>query len=258
MPSLFRQLILIGGLCLLSACGGTSGDSTAPGGSGGGTVDPTGIWGGTYSIGGSSGSTGVLAVIQQGGAAFFYDQNGVVYVLPEFSGSTNLSGTLTAIAPAGITLSNGESTETFMLTATVSASSITGTFTNNSETGTFTLTPLNVFSGNPAIVPGNWQGFYVGSGSAAVDLTVQQAGTFVGNDANGCNLSGTLTPVTGQDLFTASVDSTGGASCAGQLSGLAFESNQDLSGLFGGTTGTYYYVGVSNAKGAFVAELKVQ
>jgi hypothetical protein len=42
------------------------------------------------------------------------------------------------------------------------------------------------------------------------------------------------------------------------LTGLAFESNADASGLFGGTTGTYYYVGVSNASGAFIAELKVQ
>jgi hypothetical protein len=40
------------------------------------------------------------------------------------------------------------------------------------------------------------------------------------------------------------------------LTGLAFESNNDYGGLFGGTTGTYYYAGVSNTNGAFIAELK--
>jgi hypothetical protein len=253
MPSLLRRLLLISGVCLLSACGGGGTTGVATGGDGpSGTVDPTGTWAGTYSVGAGPGSTAIVAVIQKAGPAFFYDQTGVLYVLPEFSGSTKLSGTLTATAPAGVTLSNGQSTETFVVTATVSASAIAGTFTGNNETGSFTLAPIVVFGGNPTIVSGSWQGFYVGSGSAAVALTVQPAGTFAGNDSDGCHLAGSLTPV------TASVDSTCGASCAGHLTGLAFESNRDLGDLFGGSTGTYYYVGVSNASGAFVAELKVQ
>ncbi len=259
MPLILCRLLLLSSVCLLSACGGGGTTGVATGGDGpSGNVDPTGTWAGSFSVGAGSGSTAIVAVIEKGGAAFFYDQNGVMYLLPEFSGSGKLSGTLTAIAPAGVILSNGQSTETFMVTATVSTSSITGTFTGNNETGSFTLAPLAVFGGTPSIVSGNWQGFYVGSGSVAVALTVQPAGTFVGHDSNGCNLSGSLTPVTGQDLFTASVDSTGGASCAGALSGLAFESNHDLSGLFGGSTGTYYYVEVSGQGGALVAELKVQ
>ena len=159
-----------------------------------------------------------------------------------------------------MTLSNGKTIETFTITAMVSSKIITGTFTGtgNSETGTFTLAPLAAFSGNPSVVAGDWQGFYVGSGTAAVALTVQAGGTFVGNDSNGCHLSGSISTTATDDVFPVTVDSTGGVMCAGKLTGLAFESKHDLSGFFGRTTGTYYYVGVSNATGAFVAELKVQ
>jgi hypothetical protein len=264
MRPLFRPFVAALGLCLLAACGGgSSNEALAPTGNGGSsTVDATGIWAGSFTVGAGPGSTAIVAVIKQGGASFFYDQTGVMYVLPNFNGGTTITGTLTAFAPVGITLSNGQSTETFNITTSVSSSTITGTFTatSNNETGTFTLAPLSAFGGNPSIVGGDWQGFYVGSSSspAFIDLTVQSGGVFVGNDANGCHLNGTISTTATDDVFPVSVDSTGGATCAGMLTGLAFESRQDLSGFFGGATGTYYYVGVSNAAGAFVAELKVQ
>jgi hypothetical protein len=262
MSPLLRSFIAALGLCLLAACGGgSSGYSSAAPSTGGGTVDATGVWSGSFTVGAGAGSTAIVAVIKQGGTAFFYDQSGVMYVLPQFTGATTVTGTLTAFAPPGVMLNNGQNTETFTVTASVSSAAITGTFTSSNETGTFTLAPLSAFGGNPSIVAGNWQGFYVGSASgstAAVALTVQVSGSFVGNDANGCHLSGTISPTADHDVFNAAVTSTGGASCAGKLTGLAFESRQDLSGFFGGATGTYYYVGVSNAAGAFVAELKVQ
>lgn len=263
MHSWFRLLILCTGLGLLAACGGgTSNVAQAPAGNGGSaTVDATGTWAGSFTVGATSGSTAVFAVIRQGGGSFFYDQEGVIYVLPNFNGSNGISGTLTAYAPQGVTLTNGKTTETFTVTGTVSSSIITGTFTatDTNETGTFTLTPLTAFGANPSVVAGTWDGFYVGSGSPTfVDLTVQAGGVFVGHDANGCTLNGNISTTATDDVFTVTVDSTGGATCVGNLSGLAFESNRDLSGFFGGTTGTYYYVGVSNPIGAFVAELKVQ
>jgi hypothetical protein len=263
MRSSLRLLLLSFGLGLLAACGGGSSGNvqTAPPPSGGSTVDATGIWIGSFTIGAGPGDTKIVAVIKQGGSSFFYDQTGVMYVLPDFDGSTAISGTLMAFAPVGVTLTNGKSTEAFTVTATVASGSITGTFsaTDTNETGTFTLTPFPAFSGNPSVVAGDWQGFYVGAGSvASVMLTVQAGGVFVGNDGNGCNLKGNISATPTGDVFPVTVDSTGGAACAGNLSGLAFESKQDLSGFFGGTTGIYYYVGVSNATGAFVAELKVQ
>jgi hypothetical protein len=260
--SLLRKMIVISGLCLLSACGGGStggiaSSSTGSTGSGGNTtVDATGVWSGSYSIGASSGSTAVVAIIGAG-SALFYDQAGVVYVLPTFTGGTTLSGNLVAIAPVGVTLSNGQSTETFAVTATVSTASITGTFTGNDETGTFTLKPFAAFGGNPAIVAGNWHGFYVGSGStAAVDVDVQSGGIFAGTDSDGCNLTGSIAAPT-NDVFPVVVNSTG-SGCLSALTGLAFESNQDLGNLFGGTLGNYYYVAVASDGDAFVAELKVQ
>jgi hypothetical protein len=257
-------LILCVGLGLLAGCGGGSDSNVAlaPTGTGGSsTVAVTGIWAGSFTLGATPGSTAIVAVIKQGGASFFYDQSGVMYVLPNFNGGTSLNGTMTAFAPQGVTLTNGKTTETFDVTGTVSSSAITGTFTDTSNnlTGTFTLTPLAAFGGNPSLVAGTWDGFYVGSGSSTfVDLTVQAGGVFVGHDANGCTLNGNISTTAPDDVFTVTVDSTGGPLCAGNLTGLAFESNRDLSGFFGGTTGTYYYVGVSNATAAFVAELKVQ
>jgi hypothetical protein len=253
--------MLIAGLCLLSACGGgSSGDTVTGNGSAdtSSSVDVTGTWAGSFTVGAGPGSTAIVAVIKQGTAAFFYDQTGVMYVLPNFNGGPTVTGILTAFAPVGVTLSNGQSTETFDITASVSSGSITGTFTGNNETGTFTLSPLAAFSSNPSLVAGNWQGFYVGSGTAAISLTVQSGGVFVGTDSNGCNLSGNISTTSTNDVFPVSVRSSGGASCAGNLGGLAFESRQDVSGFFGNTSGIYYYIGVSNASGAFVAELKVQ
>jgi hypothetical protein len=261
------RLILLVLLGLLGACGGATNYNSASGGGGSNSAVVQGTWSGTLDITGSSSSSSVIyAAIEQGGQAFFYDQDGVIYVLPQFTGNTTLTGTVIAYAPAGSTFgSSGTNHETFSVTASVSADSITGSFTGNGVTGNFSLTPFTSFNANPSIVAGNWQGFYVGSGSAALALTVQAGGAFVGTDSNGCNLNGNLTQVvsggtaaqTPAPLFDVSVDSTG-SNCLGQLTGLAFESDSDASGLFGGTTGTYYYVGVSNASGAFIAELKVQ
>lgn len=264
MRSWLRPLILCTGLSLLAACGGgSSGDvALAPTGNGGSTtVDATGVWAGSFTVGAASGSTAIIAVIRQGGGSFFYDQSGVMYVLPNFNGSNSINGTLTAFAPQGVTLANGQSSETFTVMGTVSSSAITGTFsaTDTNETGTFTLTPLSAFGGNPSLVAGMWHGYYVGSGApTSVDVTVQAGGVFVGNDGVGCNLQGNISTTATADVFTVTLDSTGGATCVGNLAGLAFESNQDLGGFFGGATGRYFYVGVSNASGAFVAELKVQ
>lgn len=251
-------LVLVG---LLVACGGGSGNiGLAGNGSGGSSsADVEGLWTGTFSISGSPSSSVIYAAIVDNGFAFFYDQNGIIYVLPTFSGSNTLSGNITALAPAGIVFSNGKSQESFAVTGTVSGSSIKGSFSGNGETGTFTLTPYAPFPSTPSIVAGAWDGFYVGTGSSTfVRLNVQSSGAFVGNDANGCNLTGTLTQVqsgtgTPEDLFTATVDSAG---CLGNLNGLAFESRTDASGLFGHTTGTYYYIIATSATSGFVAELK--
>lgn len=258
-----RRLTTLLFIALLSSCGGGGGGvygGGGGGGGGGGTANVEGTWIGYYTVTGTPGNTSVTAVIQANGSAFFYDSNGVVYVLPKLTGSTTLTGTITGYAPFGFTFGDGKTQDNYVLAGAASDTVISGTFGGNSNgvTGSFYLTPFTAYNQTPTIVSGFWNGFYVGSSAAGVSLTVQPSGTFVGTDGNGCNLSGSLTQVqSGENLFTVSVDSTGSSSsCYGHLTGLAFESNHDYSGAFGGTLGTYYYAGVSNTSGAFVAELK--
>jgi hypothetical protein len=261
------NFVLMALIFSLAGCGGGGGSSSSTtsgssSSSGSTTADVQGEWQGSYSISGVSGSTAVDAVIKTGGYGFFFDANGVIYVLPALSGSTTLTGTLTAYAPLGYTFTNGSTEETFSLSGSVSSSDISGTFGGNNETGTFNLSRYTPYSGTPSITAGTWQGFYVGSGEAAVDLTVDANGNLSGNDGNGCTLTGTLSEVSGSNLFNVSVQSSGtstqpGTVCAGTLSGLGYESSNDASGIFGGAAGTYFYAGVSNSSGAFIAEFKL-
>lgn len=245
------QIGLVLSTLVLTACGGGSSSNNSPT-----TADVQGTWSGTYSISGGSSNVPVTSVIEQGGYGFFLDDQGVIYVLPSLTGSTTLSGTVTAYAPAGTTFQNGLTQEQFSLTGTASSISISGTFSGNGETGTFSLAPYSPYAGSPSIVAGQWQGYYSGAGSSAVDITVNSNGTFSGNDATGCAINGSLSQVSGNNLFNVSATSTGNG-CAGNLNGLGFESSTDYFGLFGGAAGTYFYVGASNANSAFVAEFKI-
>lgn len=255
---MIRRAILIALLALLSACGGGGGTaySTVPV-AGSPASQVQGLWIGNLTDNGNSSSV-IYAAIAQGGFAFFFGSDGTLYVLSPFNGAATQTGTLSAFAPAGSSLSNGQTQETFAVTETVTSSSIQGSFSGNGETGTFSLVPTTPLKETPSIVAGNWQGYYLGTGSPAVAIRVQPGGIFTGNDADGCALNGAIKQLqSGQNLFGVDLDQTG-STCLGQLKGLAFESDTDLGGLFGGTTGIYYYFGVSNASGGFVAELKVQ
>lgn len=246
----FMALAFLG----LAACGGggDSSNSTPT------TANVQGNWQGSYTISGVSGSTPITAVIQSGGFGFFFDTNGVIYVLPQLSGSTTLSGTITAYAPAGTTFADGHTQDNFSVSGTASDTSISGTFSGNGETGTFSLSSTTPFTGTPALNPGAVFGFYVGVGSGAVNITLNGGGSFFGSDSNGCMLTGQITQVGSQNLYTVVVHSTGTSSlCAGTLTGLGFESNADAGHLFGGSTGTYFYIGVANTSDAFVAELNL-
>lgn len=243
-------------LSILNACGSSSSD-----GGSSATADVQGEWDGSYTITGVPGSTAVTAVIKQGGFGFFYDANGVVYVLPTLNGNTTLTGTITAFAPLGYIFTDGHTQDQFNVSGTASDGSINGNFNGNGETGSFALSRFAPFSGTPSVIAGSWQGFYVGSGEAAVDITMNADGTFSGNDGNGCNITGAASLIgSGSNLISVTVHSTGasstpGISCAGTLTGLGYESSTD-AGIFGGAPGTYYYFGVANANSAFVAEFK--
>ncbi len=253
----FKVLAFLVAALLVGCGGGGGGSSSSSTGNNPVTYDIQDTWSGVYSITGGSANVPVTAVIAQSGYGFFYDSSGVVYVLPTLDGGPILSGTLTAYAPAGTTFPNGQATEQFKVTGSVSNLSISGSFSGNGETGSFSLATFKSFSGTPSVMPGQWQGYYVGTGSSAVDITMSANGSFTGSDAYGCTITGTLTEIQSTNLFHISADSSG-AGCAGQLSGLAFESASDYFNLFGGAAGTYYYAGASNANNAFVAEFLAQ
>jgi hypothetical protein len=250
-----KTLVLLAVTVLVGCGGGGSGSSSSN--TNPVTYDIQGTWSGTYTINGGPANVPVTAEIAQSGIGFFYDNSGVVYVLPTLDGGPVLSGTLIAYAPAGYTFQNGQTTEKFSVTGSVSNTTISGTFSGNGETGSFSLATFTSFTGTPSIIAGQWQGYYAGTSSSAVDITMNADGSFSGSDAYGCTITGTMTQIQSANLFTVTADSSGNG-CAGPLSGLAFESTADDFNLFGGASGTYYYVGASNASNAIVAEFLAQ
>jgi hypothetical protein len=66
---------------LLSSCGGGS-SSDNP--------DFEGIWRGAYAPDGSS-PVPLVAVARHGGTAFFYDSNGLTFVIPDFAGPSDVA-----------------------------------------------------------------------------------------------------------------------------------------------------------------------
>jgi len=245
-------LLIALAMLLLTACGGggSSSSSNVPT-----TADVQETWSGTYSVTGGPGNVPIMAAIEQGGYGFFFDPSGVIYVLPSLSGSTTLSGTITAYAPAGSTFPNGQTQEQFALTGTASSSLLSGTFSGNGETGAFSLTPW-VYPAPASVIfsPGPLPGFYGGPGAAAaVDLTMNANGTFSGSDAFGCTITGSIASSNIFNIFNVSLSSVG-AGCAGNLSGLGFLSNTDVFSSFGVGSFTAFYMGVSNGTNGFIAE----
>lgn len=258
-----QAVFALGMALLLAGCGGGGGGY---GGSSGSTPIPIqGVYFGSYTITGTPGSTAVYGAIQSGGYGYFADTQGVTYVLSGLTYSGAYSGTLTAYAPPGQVFPTGSHMATFNVSGNATdngsyVTAVSGNFTGSGESGSFTINyqPLSSNALTLSMLTGSYSGYYWGSSSTSLSLTVNASGSFSGNDGYGCQISGSLTPVPGYDLVQVAVTSTGQPVCGGALSGLGFESGQDLSGQFSHVAGTYVYVGVSNAKAGFAAELKLQ
>ncbi len=256
-------IVILVSMVLLAGCGGGGGgysSSTPPA-----MIPVQGVYFGSYTINGTSGSTPVYGAIQSGGYGYFANTQGVTYVLSSLTDSGTYSGTLTAYAPPGQTFPSGQNMANFSVSGTATdngsyVTAVSGSFTGSGESGSFTINyqPITTNALSLSALAGSYSGYYWGSGSTSIALTVNASGSFSGSDGYGCQLSGTLTPVPGYDLVQVTASSTGQPVCAGALSGLGFESTQDLSGQFSHAAGTYVYVGASNAKAGFAAELKLQ
>ncbi len=245
----------------LAACGGGSGDSN----SGGGTaqaIAAQGVYFGSYTIKGTSTPVSVVGAIVKNGYAYFGDGAGALYVLPSGIKSGSFSGKLTAYAPIGEVFPNGQKITTFKLSGKAvddgsMVTTVQGNFSGADESGSFNLSWQSVSGDSPSLdsLAGIWQGYYWGSGSTSVVLTVNADGSFSGSDGYGCTITGHISLVSGSDLVKTAATSSRNSTCVGKVSGLGFADTEDLSGLFGGASGTYLYVGLSNSNYGFVAEL---
>jgi len=260
-----KAVILVTTLALLAGCGGGGGGSSSSSPPPAAMIPVQGVYFGSYTISGTAVTTTVYGAIQSGGYGYFADTQGVTYVLSSLTDSGSYSGTLTAYAPPGQVFPTGASMASFSVSGIASdngsyVTSVSGNFTGSGETGSFTINYQPITSNTIVLsaLAGSYSGYYWGSSSTSIALTVNANGSFSGSDGYGCQISGTLTPVPGYDLVQVAATSTGQAVCAGALAGLGFVSTQDLSGQFSHAVGTYVYVGVSNAKAAFAAELKLQ
>ncbi|HSN17221.1 MAG TPA: hypothetical protein VLV87_03345 [Gammaproteobacteria bacterium] len=241
---MLKRACLCAAMLLLAACGGSDNSASLEG-----------TWIGVYQLDGSGPPVPIAAAIEDGGPALFYDKDGFSFYLPKLSGTT-LAGTTDAYASYSYTFPNGRVWQHFTTAGTVSPTQITGSFANSSESGTFTLKPESLYSGTPSIVPGTWDGFFVVNSFSAVNVVMDASGSFQGSSlADRCTFKGTLTPVkAGENLYSVDVSEFGCA--AGEMHGLAYQTDLDAYGFFPGASGHYYYVAASDSTRAFVAEFK--
>lgn len=249
MNAKYRLLPAAVALAGLVACGGGSD-----------TLDIGGVWKGTWEPNSPFTEEPFQAMVQDSGPAFFYDHDGFLFVVPPIVGS-KLDSTSTLYPPYGFVFTGGDVSLPAAIKGDASNGQMTGKVFVNGAFANFQLKPTAPFTGQADIVAGTWSGNYIGGAIPSnVAWTVSAAGDVVGHDAYGCAITGQLDLLdAGKDLFSVSVHSTGTSQiCAGNMTGLAYESSHDDLDLFGHAAGTYYYVAAHSDKGAFVAELKVQ
>ncbi len=245
----------------LTGCGGGSSTTTAI----------AGPWSGTYQLSSTSGTTkATMGAYSSNGYGYFADNNGYAFVLSSLSGSSPFTATLTGLAPPGQTFANGYTSVSFAVSGTyttvASGISMQATFTENdnqgSLSGSFDLTSSNPYKGTSTLagLAGQWSGYYIGNASTSLSLNFSSFGTFAGSDGYGCILNGSLVQdvpnATLTNLYDVSFSGTG-VGCTGALSGLAYESSSDVSGQFGGTSGSYLYMAVFGPFTAYIMELKM-
>lgn len=262
MPINSRLIAAFVILPALTGCGGGGNSSS---------TSLTGPWSGTYTLSSNSGSanatTGALSSEDDG---YFANNNGDVFVLSSLPGTSPFTATLTGIAPPGQTFSNGYSAVNFTVSGSYTSSgsgiNMQATFTENDNQGTlsgsFNLTSNSPYNGTSTLtgLQGQWSGYYVGQAGTSINLNFGSDGSFAGSDGYGCVLSGSLTPdapnTNQSNLYDVALGSSG-EGCAGTVDGLAYESSKDVTGVFGGASGTYLEIVVFGPFTAYVMELKL-
>ncbi|MDE2235394.1 MAG: hypothetical protein KGL13_05130 [Gammaproteobacteria bacterium] len=235
-----------------------------------------GPWTGTYNLSGGSNEQ-VTGVVSSSGFGYFADKNGYVFLIENVPQQSPFTGTAIGTAPAAQVFPDGSNVDTFIVngtyssttTATQMQASLTGIDPNSYTTyagytltgvnGNFTLNSAVTYNGVPTIaaLQGLWNGYYIGSSSTSVDITVNPDATFNGNDGNGCTISGSLVQQDpGTNLYYVNYKASG-TGCPGYMNGLAYVSTKDVSGDFSNAAGTYLYMGIFGPSIAYSVELKM-
>jgi hypothetical protein len=235
-----------------------------------------GPWAGTYNLNGSS-NIAVTGTVANGGFGYFADNQGNVFLIASVPEQSPFSATAIGTAAPGQTFPDGNGVDTFIAngnytstaTATNMQASLTGIDTSSCTSyagctptgvnGNFTLNSVVPYAGTPTIMglQGQWNGYYIGKSSTSLNITINADGTFSGNDGYGCNISGSLVQQDpGTNTFFVNY-LTNGTGCPGAMNGLAYESSKDVTGVFGDTAGTYFYMGLFGPNVAYSAELKM-
>lgn len=227
------------------------------------TTTAQGIYFGYFAPNAGSTPVAVYGAILPGNYAYFGGVNGNLYVLPNKIDDGNFSDTVAGWPPYGQAFSNGQASRSFSASGQANANGdtitdITGILSGDSGGGAFTITHKDLSTRVPSLsnLAGTYQGYYWGSNSIAVSLTLNSDGSFTFNDGYGCSGSGTLSVTSGYNLLQVSLTSTGsGSVCAGSVNGLGFSDTKDRNDLFNNASGTYIYLGASNSNTGLVAEL---
>ncbi|MGH8280488.1 MAG: hypothetical protein ACRETQ_13145 [Gammaproteobacteria bacterium] len=258
MRDILGLTVLLGLILVLTGCGGGGGATN--------TAIMVGPWSGTYSLSGSTTQVSMGAISSEDDG-YFADNKGNVYVLSSLPGTSPFTATLVGIAPPGQSFANGQPTVAFGVsgsygTAVAGGFNMQATFTENdgqgSLSGSFNLNSATPFSGTPNLssLQGQWSGYYLGSANTSIDLNFGPDGAFAGNDGYGCVINGNLTTdAPNTNLYDVTFQSSG-ENCQGTLDGLAYESSTDVSGAFGGDSGTYLYIAVFTQTSAFLIEIR--
>ena len=268
-------LVLIACILLVScgSGGGYGGGSSA-------TLTLDGVYYGTLNPGSSmSANNNFAGAVGPGGHAYFFS-SGVstsnVLVYSSISGTGQVTSNMTDIPSSNV---GGSPTSSSWQVSIVENSSsnnyggyggygpmsppfaITGTGMIGAAAENFSISyqTFSDTSSTIASLAGSYQGSDITRVTAAT-LTVSSAGALTGTDGLGCALSGTLTQDPDKDVFVVSMNITGSGACPGAMSGEAFVTNNDISGVFSGAAGTYLYIVSANAglTAASTLELKLQ
>jgi hypothetical protein len=268
---------------LLASCGSSS---SSPSASGNSTTSVHGIYYGVLSVNsGNKPGKNLAGGVGPGGKGYFFSSgthSSNVMVFSSISDPGQVSSSMTDFpsADVGGTPSNANWNVTItedpsmmemmdmmgmmmmmgmgsnLPFADIAGNGVDGTNPSNMNVAyqTFSDSGLSLAS-----IAGSYQGSDITRVTGA-SISVSSSGAISGTDGLGCTISGSLTQESGKDLFQVNMSIAGSAACAGSMTGVAFVTADDLSGVFSGAAGSYLYLISANngMTDASTLEVKLQ